>query len=304
MKIGLIYGGLSPEHDVSIRSAKNILDHLTQHEVSEIYIDRKGNWPIQNIFEYLAQFDLIFPMIHGPNGEDGALQGLLRLAKVPFIGSDVASSAICMDKDVSKRLLAHANLPIAPHTTLKKGEAYSGKFSYPLYVKPANLGSSIGISKVSQPSQLDEAMELAFRYDDKILIEEEVAGEEVEISLLDDAISLPAKLTPMHEFHNYEAKFHDPDGCIFEVPANYPQPRIEKIQQLARKAYNVLECKGLARIDFFVNDEKVVINEVNTVPGFTKTSLFPRMWEASGISFEKLLDKLITQHAVFIANSP
>jgi D-alanine-D-alanine ligase len=248
-----------------------------------------------SLLGYLRNFDSIFPLLHGPFGEDGTVQGLFRIAGVPFVGSDVMATAICMDKEISKRLLKEAGLHVADFICLKEGDVLDlREVTFPCFVKPANMGSSIGISKVLSVAHLQEKIDLAFEYDSKVIIEKAVIGDEVECAVLGNKkaiASLPARLICTHEFYTYEAKYIDSDG--FETPAKYSPDLIAEIQEVALKAYESLNCTGMARVDMFVLEDKIVVNEVNTIPGFTSISQYPKMWEASGISFKELVARLI-----------
>jgi D-alanine-D-alanine ligase len=241
-------------------------------------------------------------MLHGPFGEDGTVQGLLKLAHIPFVGADLLGSAIGMDKDVMKRLLRDAQIPIAKFLVFRKGEvidfeAVHKELGLPLFIKPANLGSSVGISKVANQEEFAQAVTKAFEYDTKILIEEAIVGREIECSVLGNQnpiASVPGEILPNHEFYSYEAKYIDAHGAQLMIPANITDEVSKKIQELAIKTCKVLECEGLARVDFFLkeNNELVVI-EINTIPGFTKVSMYPRLWEASGIPYPELIDRLL-----------
>ena len=318
LKIGLIFGGQSPEHEVSIVSARSIASALEKlgHHVSLLFIDKRGEWihidameePFegevitQELIPFLKELDLAFPIVHGRLGEDGALQGFLKMFNIPFVGADVLSSAVCMDKIISKRLLSNAHLLVAPYLTLSKvdpfdHDAIEEALGYPCFVKPANTGSSIGVSKVKNREALEEAIDLAFEYDTKVIIEAMIDGDEVECSVLGNEVceaALPARLKATHEFYDYDAKYIDPNGAIFEVPVAYDDKLITAIQETAKKAYTALECEGFARVDLFVApDGKIYVNEINTLPGFTPISLYPQMWEATGLSYTKLVQKLI-----------
>jgi len=276
-----------------------------------IGIDREGNWlhierfptsdlvssgsPIRDLKELI---DVAFPIVHGPFCEDGTIQGKLVCEGIPFVGSGVLGSAVCMDKDVSKRLLRDAGVPICPFQTFYRGESVHVEgLSFPLFVKPANFGSSVGISKVDKREQLEEAAFEAFLYDQKIVIEEGIVGaREFEMSVLGNgpfAQSIIAELITDHPFYNFEAKCLDSHGARFVMPAGIDSGMEETMREMADRAMRVLEVSGMARVDFLVDGEMVYLNEVNTIPGFTKTSLYPRMWEQSGVAFGELIDRLI-----------
>jgi D-alanine-D-alanine ligase len=248
--------------------------------------------------------DVVFPVLHGPFGEDGTVQGLLKLANVPFVGASVLGSAIGMDKDVMKRLLRDANIPIGRFQTYDRRTARQIKFAnikkalgLPLFVKPANLGSSVGISKVNNRQELIAAVKKALRFDNKILIEEFIQGREIECSVLgndDPIVSLPGEIVTGHDFYSYDAKYIDDQGAHLEIPAKLPKAIVKNVQEIAIETYKALCCEGMARVDFFLKaNGKVLVNEINTIPGFTQISMYPKMWEASGIPYTKLIDRLI-----------
>lgn len=344
IKLAILCGGQSAEHEVSVVSAKNVIQALdkNKYDVLVIFIHKSGEWYLfsaadvflkssdpqalvtttvcQKVNLILDQekkslisldanakhyeIDVAFPVLHGSHGEDGTMQGLLELANIPYVGPGVLSSAICMDKEISKRLLQAANLPIANYLVYQNHTIASinpdeiiKKLGLPLFVKPANTGSSVGISKVKQASELKDAIELALQYDNKILLEEYIAGREIECSVLGNETpeaSLPGEIIAHHEFYSYEAKYLDPEGATLEVPAKFSDAMIKEIQAAAKKTFSTLACEGMARVDFFVTAEnKIYVNEANTIPGFTKISMYPKMWEASGLPYGQLLDKLI-----------
>jgi D-alanine-D-alanine ligase len=246
--------------------------------------------------------DVVFPVLHGPFGEDGTVQGLLKLANLPFVGAGVVGSAVGMDKDVMKRLLRDAEIPIGKFLVFQRGDTLSyGKIKkqlgQPLFVKPANLGSSVGISKVGKKREFRAAIDEAFRYDNKIIIEECIAGREIECSVLgndEPVASLPGEIVVRHDFYSYDAKYIDDKGARLEIPAKLSRSVIQEIRRIAVRAYKALCCEGMARVDFFVQaNGRVLVNEINTIPGFTKISMYPKMWEASGLSYPHLIDRLI-----------
>ena len=344
IRVGILFGGRSAEHEVSLQSAKNIVDAIDtkKYEVVLIGIDRKGRWHLNEEGRFLlpalesrlpelpekgenlalvpgkqheqlvslsgqqklGPLDVIFPVLHGPFGEDGTVQGLLKLVNVPFVGAGVLGSAVGMDKDVMKRLLRDAGIPIARFIVATR---YSSKqivfhevreqVGLPFFVKPANLGSSVGISRVKDSEAFERAVGEAFRYDHKILIEECIKGREIECSVLgnDNPIaSVPGEILPRHEFYSYEAKYLDENGAVLEIPAKLPSDTSERIRELAIKTFTVLCCEGMARVDFFLrNGEEIIVNEINTIPGFTRISMYPKLLEASGISYDELIDRLI-----------
>ena len=332
IKVGIIFGGKSSEHEVSLMSAKNIIYAIDKkkYQIVLLGIDKNGNWNYYDIKNYLLNendpkkiklnrplkalqidfsktnvqkpFDVAFPVLHGLNGEDGTVQGFLKLFEIPFVGADVLGSAIGMDKDVSKRLLRDANIPIAKFLTLRKNEQISfskvkKELGLPLFIKPANAGSSIGVSKVKNQKQFKEAISKAFIHDSKILLEEFIRGREIECSVLgnnETIASLPGEVVSLHEFYSYEAKYIDESGAKLIYPAKLSEKIIKNVQDLAIKTYKTLELKGMARVDFFLKiNGKLFVNEVNTIPGFTKISMYPKLWEISGLSYPRLIDKLI-----------
>lgn len=321
IRVAVVFGGRSVEHEVSIVSAKNIMAAIdkTKYDVVPIGIDKRGSWhlltgqksltggskysqivsPKTAALEPLqatksGRIDVVFPVLHGPFGEDGTVQGLLKLAGVPFVGAGVLGSAIGMDKDVQKRLLRDAGLNVARFTTNR-----TNPFGYPVFVKPANTGSSVGISKANNSKELVTAIKLAQKFDTKVMIEEETRGREIEISVLGNKnpiASVPGEVVTneSHTFYSYEAKYLDENGAKLIVPAKLPTATIKKIQQTAIAAYKALCCEGMARVDMFLTPKnKIYINEINTIPGFTSISMYPKLWEASGLSQTKLIDKLI-----------
>ncbi len=244
--------------------------------------------------------DVVLPILHGPFGEDGTVQGLLELADVPYVGAGVAASALAMDKDLFKKVMRDSGIPVAAHHAIRLGDAVENPFGYPVFVKPARLGSSVGISKVHDESELGPAVELAFRHDEKVLVEEFVVGMEVEVSVLGNRVpppvaSLPGRIdTRGHEWYDYASKY-DEDGMNLVIPPELPEETIELLQRRAVDAFVAGECEGLARVDFFVRDSdgEVVLNELNTMPGFTSTSVWAKLFEASGVSYTEALDRLI-----------
>jgi D-alanine-D-alanine ligase len=252
----------------------------------------------------IDSIDVFFPVMHGTYGEDGSMQGFLELLNVAYVGAGVLGSAVGMDKDVMKRLLQQAGIPVADFIALKKYEitedtlnAVVKKFAYPIFVKPANLGSSVGISKVSDESALKEAIEKAFLYDTKILLEKSIQGRELECSVLGNdnpKASIPGEVIPTKDFYSYEAKYLDENGAVLNIPAKLDNETIKRVQEMAVKTFKVLSCLGMARVDFFLTkNNNLYVNEINTIPGFTKISMYPKLWEISGFSYSKLLDKLI-----------
>jgi D-alanine-D-alanine ligase len=332
IKIALLFGGRSAEHEVSLSSAAAVYTHLDKkkYSVISIFIDKEGNWrsvespdlPGEELnkgrvlsflpwegegSDRILRPDIIFPVLHGPYGEDGTVQGVCELADVPYVGAGVLSSAMCMDKDVAKSLFRSNGLPVVDYLTVHEWEweqekedilgRIMEKFRLPFFVKPANLGSSVGITKAKEPQELGRALELAFQFDQKVMVEEGIVGRELECSVIgnnEPEASLPGELIPYREFYDYRDKYVE-GKTTFIIPAKVSPQIIETIQETAVRAFKVLECSGMARVDFFLEDvtERILLNEINTIPGFTEISMYPKMWESSGISFPELLDKLV-----------
>jgi D-alanine-D-alanine ligase len=323
IKLAIIFGGPSAEHEVSVRSAKNVTKAIDKekYDIYLIWVSREREWYLVEKFEKkkkiiminkeirdystykcITPIDVVFPLIHGPYGEDGVLQGFLTTLDIPFIGSDVVGSAIGMDKDVSKRLLREAGLKIANFIVIRKGEeidfdSISTKLGLPLFIKPANLGSSVGISKVKRRKEFFEAIEKAFEYDFKILIEEYIEGREIECSVLGGnppLVSLPGENIIKSEFYSYSAKYIDKTSTSTQIPAKLPKNVIKKIQSIALQVFEILCCEDMGRVDFFLTKENsIIVNEINTIPGFTEISMYPKLWEVSGITYSQLIDRLI-----------
>jgi D-alanine-D-alanine ligase len=329
LRVAVLAGGRSSEHAISLASAKSVADALDpeRYEVVRLEIDRAGRWGLPSGSELqglprgsggsdasgaaetlpvpttgnsapalLGQVDVVLPILHGPFGEDGTVQGLLELAGVPYVGAGVAASAVCMDKDFFKAVLRDRGIPVAQNVTLRAGDEPSNPFGYPVFVKPARLGSSVGISKVRSEEELGPAVELARRHDDKVLVEEFVAGVEVECSVLgnrEPIASLPGEIVAHADWYDYAAKY-DEGGMDLIVPPRLPPETIERVQQLAVESFVATECEGMARVDFFVRPGgEVVVNEINTIPGFTPTSVYAALFEASGLPYAELLDRLV-----------
>lgn len=344
LNIAILFGGKSTEHEVSLLSAKNIITAIDKekYDITLIGIDKLGQWYLCDQKDYLVNagnpkevrlkhtgisvvfqmgkaveqllcfasenytksIDVVFPVLHGAYGEDGTVQGLLKLANLPFVGPSLLGSGIGMDKDVTKRLLKEAGIPIARSFTFHQWEQKDIDFDtivkelgLPIFVKPANLGSSVGISKVKNKEQFLGAIHEAFSFDYKIIIEEYIEGQEIECAVLGNEIPAASALgaiIPQQEFYSYTAKYIDEKGADIQIPAKIPNEMITVVQALASKAFQVLCCEGMARVDFFLTKEnKVFINEINTIPGFTQISMYPKLWEFSGISYSQLIDKLI-----------
>ena len=299
IKIGVLFGGKSAEHEVSLKSASNVIKALdkTKYHITSIKINKDGKFDFNN----LKNFDVIFPVMHGPFGEDGSMQGLLRLASVPFVGPSVLGSAVGMDKDIAKRLLRDAGIPIGKFITIKLGEKINfskikKELGLPLFIKPANMGSSVGVSKVRNEKEFKKALKEAFKFDTKVIIEEFIDGREIECALLGNDIpiaSIPGEIIANQDFYSYDAKYID-EGSVAVIPAKIDKKTTKRIQELAIKTFQALNCEGMSRVDFFLKKNgDILVNEINTIPGFTDISMYPKLWEASGISVSKLLDRLI-----------
>jgi D-alanine-D-alanine ligase len=302
LRVALLAGGRSSEHDISLASARSVLEALdpARYEVTKIEIGRDGRWATEgDTLTALAGFGVVLPILHGPFGEDGTVQGLLELANVPYVGAGVAASALAMDKDLFKKVMRDSGIPVARHHTIRLGDPVDNPIGYPAFVKPARLGSSVGISKVHDDAELEAAVALARRHDEKVLVEEAVDGMEVECGVLGNRIpppiaSLPGRIDPLeHEWYDYASKY-DEGGMELVVPPELPQQTIALVQQRAVDAFVASECEGMARVDFFVRDDgEVVVNELNTIPGFTATSVYAKLFQASGIEYADLLDQLV-----------
>ena len=367
LKVGILFGGKSAEHEVSLQSAKNVYDPINRdkYEPVLIGIDKSGRWLLNDESRFLldsddprririnpssnavalvpqskgvisnlsalksgtgtpasagatvsaeaatpADIDVIFPILHGPFGEDGTVQGLLKLADIPFVGAGVLASAVGMDKDVMKRLLRDAGLPIGKFRVLHSDEKAPdfddacSELGAPFFVKPANMGSSVGVSKVNNRDEYLSSLKNAFEYDTRILLEEFIPGRELECSVLGlppdlglparAQASVPGEVKPSHEFYSYDAKYIDENGAALIVPAAVSAETALRIQELSIAVFKTLCCEGLARVDFFYKEDgSLIVNEINTMPGFTRISMYPKLWEASGISYTKLIDRLI-----------
>ncbi len=311
LKIGLIYGGKSGEYEVSLQSAQSVYTTLDKkkYHIYLFKVNKQGNWLLDRNTSNLITLndvgiDVFFPLIHGTYGEDGSIQGYLELLDVAYVGAGVSGSAIGMDKDIMKRLLNQAGLLTARFFSFRKTDVtdeYLQKviqeLALPVFVKPANLGSSVGVVKVKKLKELKKALTTAFLYDTKILIEEAIIGREIECSVLGNdkpQASIPGEIIPQSEFYSYEAKYINENGAVLKIPAELNKKTIKKVQDMAVATFKTLDCFGMARVDFFLKkDGSLVINELNTIPGFTKISMYPKLWEASGLSYSKLLDRLI-----------
>jgi len=352
LRVAVLYGGRSGEHEVSLQSAASVIRNLdrARFEVIPVAIDKHGKWRVGDlaaiekaqakslsVFEsspqvvippnpsehagqivqlgtsQSLQFDVVFPVMHGPLCEDGTMQGLFELADVAYVGCGVLASSVGMDKDFSKRVIHGAGLPTAPYISLKNevykrdqkaalAPFYASRMEFPVFVKPANMGSSVGVHKVKEASLLHAAIVDAFQYDTKILIEAGVDAREIEVSVLENIeaglpplVSVPGEIIPSHEFYSYEAKYIDENGAALKIPAALTPEQTREAQRIAREAFTALECEGMSRVDLFLDRKsgQFYFNEVNTIPGFTSISMYPKMWEASGLKYADLLSKLV-----------
>ena len=348
IRVGVLYGGRSCEHDVSCCSAASVIKYLdrSKYEVYAIGIDHGGRWHVQdspeivedkdfglilrlnktgewlvNHFERDGKLflynkktnaevfvDIIFPVVHGTFCEDGSLQGLLELAMVPYVGADVLGSAIGMDKDVSKRLLKEAGIPVVDWHKITKHlwsrekqvivKEIVNEIGFPCFIKPCNTGSSVGITKVKNLESLGSAIEDAFQWDNKILVEKGINAREIEFSVIGNdnpQASIPGEIRPRHEFYSYEAKYIDSNGAELLIPAEIDEVLVNKMREMAVKGYSALCCKGMARVDFFLDRDNggFYLNEINTLPGFTNISMYPKLWAETGLDYRELLDELI-----------
>ncbi|MGH8092679.1 MAG: D-alanine--D-alanine ligase family protein [Chthoniobacterales bacterium] len=349
LRVAVLYGGRSGEHEISLQSAASVINHLDRNrfDIVPVAIDRNGRWHLNDLSliegrkflpvykdppevvlppnssdksalfglgggEELRAIDVVFPVLHGPLCEDGTIQGLLELADVPYVGCGVLASAVAMDKEVAKRLARDAGVPIVPYLLLKHdhwkrdaqrwADQIQRKLGYPIFVKPANLGSSVGVHKVKEAAELSAALENAFDYDRKVLIEVAVDSREIELSVLENSdqgaealVSVPGEVAPTHEFYSYEAKYLDEKGAALIIPAKLAVEQMERAQDIARKVFLAIEGEGMARVDLLLDrtSGELFFNELNTIPGFTSISMYPKLWEASGIGFAELLSRLI-----------
>ncbi len=340
LRVAVLFGGRSAEHDVSVLSATNVVRALdpSKYDAVPIFVTREGQWLLSS-FEHgtltkpasgeqvcfvpggrgramaipddgapyeLPKIDILFPVLHGLHGEDGAVQGLAEVARVPLVGCGILGSATALDKDIAKRLLSEAGLPTARAVTIRAGAApafaeLEEALGLPLFVKPARQGSSVGVSKVSTGRDYEAALAEGFKHDRKLLAEEFIRGREIECAVLEDAqgglfVSRPGEIAPAesHGFYTYEAKYIDEDGAALSVPADLPEAVESEIRALAAKAFRAVGCDGMARVDFFVTpDWRCLVNEVNTIPGFTDISMYPKAMAASGVSYAEVIDRLV-----------
>jgi D-alanine-D-alanine ligase len=354
LRVAVLYGGRSGEHEVSLRSAASVLQNLDPERftVVPVGIDKQGRWhlhqaglsgdlpgapsvealpvpeeglvvlppygaeagaaPVLAGEEVSQPVDVVFPAMHGPLCEDGSIQGLLELADVPYVGAGVLGSAVGMDKDVAKRLVREAGLPVGPYLTVRRRQwlgdrtgvagRVAAELGYPVFVKPANLGSSVGIHRVAEASALDAAVDDALRYDLKLLIEKGLDAREIELSVLESldeadppVVSVPGEIEPTHAFYSYEAKYIDETGAHLVIPAPLTGAQQARARELAGRIFTLLECEGMARVDLFLDRQsgELLFNEINTIPGFTTISMYPKLLEASGIPYRQLLSHLI-----------
>ncbi len=344
LRVAILFGGRSAEHEVSLHSALNVLDSMDRNKYDPVLIgiSRDGRWFLNRDSirlldaadpkmvrlgetqeevaltpngagsrlislkenEILRGIDVIFPVLHGPYGEDGSVQGLAKLADLPCVGAGILGSAVGMDKDIMKRLLKESGIPVGRFMTIREKERslhsygqLSAELGEVLFVKPANLGSSVGISKVRSRIEWEHAMELAFTFDTKVIVEEEIKGREIECAVLgndDPAASIPGEIIPHADFYSYDAKYVDEDGAGLEIPARLPEDTVRDVRQMAIRTFTALACRGMARVDFFLTRENtLLVNEINTIPGFTKISMYPKLWAFSGIPYRDLIDRLI-----------
>ena len=340
-RLGVIFGGTSTEHEVSIVSGTSVIKNLNKekYEIYPIYIDKAGEWyefeldnktykvgdeivgtkKIENIWNYLKTMDILFPVLHGLQGEDGTIQGMFELLKIPYVGTRVLGSSVCMDKVYSKIIFEKAKLNQAKYVYIRKfedqyiyiNEDFSEevldiqetvnkimeKIDFPMFVKPSNSGSSVGISKAKNKDELINSIIEASKFDKKILIEENINGREIECAVLGNEevkASVLGEILPAEAFYSFSAKYQNSDSKTVEAP-DLPEELTKKVRELAVKAYKAADCQGLSRVDFFVDDKenKIYINEINTLPGFTEISMYPKLWEKSGLTYTELLDKLI-----------
>jgi D-alanine-D-alanine ligase len=306
LRVAVIYGGRSGEHEVSVRSARAIMDAMdpAKYERIEYFIDQQGKWSPKPILPEpgaQTEIDVVFPVLHGTFGEDGTVQGLLELAELPYVGAGVLGSAVSMDKEMMKRVCKERSLPVVDYVIAARGDAdvdgICKQLPFPMFVKPANLGSSVGISKVHNREELLKAVAFAEQYDRKVIVERGIVGRELECSVLGNEApmaSLPCEILPSREFYDYDDKYLL-DQAKTQVPADLPAAKTDELRRLAVECYRAVECEGMGRVDFLLEaaTDKLYINEINTIPGFTSISMYPKMWEHSGIGFAALIDQLI-----------
>lgn len=334
MNLAVLYGGQSTEHEISIKSATGVVENLDRdkYEIHLIKVSKEGEWIYQGdqgvsasnegkLVSFIrrkgqvkvidlkdgtiiSSIDVAFPVLHGLNGEDGTIQGLFSLLKLNYVGCDVFSSAACIDKDYCKRLLADAGIPVSPGTVFFSHkqedisfERVESDYGMPVYIKPAKLGSSVGVHKVYNKEDFEKAMQDAFTYDEKVLVEQNIECREIECAVLgnkDAKSSILGEITSNTEFYSFESKYENADGANLYIPARIEDDLSDQLRKMAVEAFKVMGCEGLSRVDFFLTKENdVYINEINTLPGFTTISMYPKLWEATGLSYGSLLDELI-----------
>jgi D-alanine-D-alanine ligase len=302
-RVAVIYGGRTGEHEVSLRSAKSIIDAMDpdKYEVLHYVISKEGKWSPRPILPEPGGnpgIDVVFPALHGTFGEDGTVPGLLELADLPYVGAGVLASSVSMDKDMMKRVATERGLPVVEYRVVSgSGDAACGELGFPVFVKPANLGSSVGISKARNCEELKAALELARAYDRKVIIERGITGREFECAVLgneDPIAAAPCEILPSREFYDYDDKYLL-DQAQTVIPADLSPEQTAEMQRLAVECYRAVECEGMARVDFLLESAtgKLYINEINTIPGFTSISMYPKMWEYSGLAMPQLIDRLI-----------
>ncbi|MDR5659129.1 D-alanine--D-alanine ligase family protein [Serpentinicella sp. ANB-PHB4] len=330
-RIMILFGGKSGEHDISLMSAASVMRAMDKdkYEITSVGITREGDWrefvgnvaeidaidwegqskpfDVNRLFQKNKEVDTVFPVLHGPFGEDGTVQGLLEMAGVSYVGAGVLASAVAMDKGIAKMLLDSEGIPQAKYQLINRKDfvednmrvisRIEDQFEYPVFIKPANLGSSVGISKAKNRDELLISIEEAMKYDRRIIVETFINAREIECAVLGNEnpkASLPAEVVPYHEFYDYNDKYFEGKSQLI-VPANLPEDVVKEIQALALQVYKIYDCKGLSRVDFFIEKEtnNILVNEVNTMPGFTKISMYPKMWEATGLPYRELIDQLI-----------
>jgi D-alanine-D-alanine ligase len=300
--VAVIYGGRTGEHEVSHRSAKSVIEAIDteKYKVLHYVISKEGKWSPRPIVPEPGGnpgVDVVFPVLHGTFGEDGTVQGLLELADLPYVGAGVMASAISMDKEMMKRVARERELPVVDYAIVHCTATPSLQFDFPMFVKPANLGSSVGISKVRNQQELEAAIELASAYDHKVIVERGITGRELECAVLGNdnpVASTPCEILPSREFYDYDDKYLL-DQAQTVIPADLSPEQTAEMQKLAVECYRAVECEGMARVDFLLETAtgKLYINEINTIPGFTSISMYPKMWEYSGLPMPKLIDRLI-----------
>ena len=323
IKVAVIYGGMSTEHDVSIVSARNVINNLNagKYDIMKIEITKNGEWlnngkKIKNIVDFLQKADVVFPVLHGLYGEDGTIQGMLELLKIPYVGCKVLASSICMDKVYTKYILRNAKIRQANYIYIKDENIYvdddleemklendeiiklvEDKLKFPVFVKPSNSGSSVGVTKANNGPELVKSIQEASQYDRKVLIEQAIVGKEVECAVLGNnevRASSAGEILSAEDYYTYDAKYNNAESKTI-IPANIPKDSIEEIRKIAIKAFKAVDGSGLARVDFFVENgsNNIYLNEINTMPGFTEISMYPKLWENAGLNYTELLDELI-----------